>query len=107
MDYKYVRELMMRWDLTPKKLPFEKFLYESFNISYLIFVYTSHRVVVLGTTSAGKSAFVNHFFGLQVKRSAVGHIWSYSLLPSSSFASFPSPRKAKEWRRRMEKGEGK
>ena len=27
MDYKYVRELMMRWDLTPKKLPFEKFLY--------------------------------------------------------------------------------
>ena len=33
-----------------------------------------NRVVVLGTTSAGKSAFVNHFFGLQVKRSAVGHI---------------------------------
>lgn len=75
MDYKQVRELMMRWDLTPKKLPFEKFL-----------------VVVLGTTSAGKSAFVNHFFGLQVKRSAVGqmdtHFTLVEVLSKEKFAEY-------------------
>jgi hypothetical protein len=48
-DYWQVKQYMKAWDLTPKKLPFEKFV-----------------VLVLGTTSAGKSAFINHFLGYAI-----------------------------------------
>eukprot|EP01133_Synstelium_polycarpum_P015332 gene15332-18171_t len=72
-DYWLIRRLMKKWDLLPKKLPFPKFL-----------------VVVLGTTSAGKSSFINNFFGMQVKRSAIGqldtHFTLVETIPKDQFA---------------------
>eukprot|EP01126_Amoeba_proteus_P066012 TRINITY_DN9485_c0_g1_i7.p1 TRINITY_DN9485_c0_g1~~TRINITY_DN9485_c0_g1_i7.p1 ORF type:complete len:435 (-),score=82.94 TRINITY_DN9485_c0_g1_i7:885-2189(-) len=52
-DYEKVKELMKRWNVIPSKLPFEKF-----------------AILVQGTTSAGKSSYVNNFFGLTVKKAA-------------------------------------
>lgn len=56
-DYWKIKQLMKRWHLTPKKLPFDKFV-----------------VLLLGVTSAGKSAFVNHFFTLPCKKSSAGQL---------------------------------
>jgi len=51
-DYYTARALMEQWKLTPKKLPFPKFV-----------------TLLLGSTSSGKSAFVNHHFGCVVRKS--------------------------------------
>jgi hypothetical protein len=56
-DYFRVRQLMKRWDLVPKKLPFEKFV-----------------VLLLGSTSAGKSALVNHLVKIPCKKSTAGQL---------------------------------
>uniref|UniRef100_A0A6B2L0E9 PX domain-containing protein n=1 Tax=Arcella intermedia TaxID=1963864 RepID=A0A6B2L0E9_9EUKA len=52
-DYETMKQMMKRWEIVPTKLPFEKFV-----------------VLVLGTTSAGKSSWVNNFFGLACKKAA-------------------------------------
>lgn len=51
-DYHQARTLMEMWKLTPKKLPFPKFV-----------------TLLLGSTSSGKSAFVNHHFGCVARKS--------------------------------------
>jgi hypothetical protein len=51
-DYHAARALMEQWKLTPRKLPFPKFV-----------------TLLLGSTSSGKSAFVNHHFGCVVRKS--------------------------------------
>lgn len=51
-DYLTARSLMEQWKLTPKKLPFPKFV-----------------TLLLGSTSSGKSAFVNHHFGCVARKS--------------------------------------
>lgn len=51
-DYHAARGLMEQWKLAPKKLPFPKFV-----------------TLILGSTSSGKSAFVNHHFGCVVRKS--------------------------------------
>lgn len=51
-DYHQARTLMEMWKLTPKKLPFPKFV-----------------SLLLGSTSSGKSAFVNHHFGCVARKS--------------------------------------
>lgn len=52
-DYKEIRSMLAANNVEPKKLPFGKFL-----------------VLLLGTTSTGKSAYVNHIFGISCKKSA-------------------------------------
>lgn len=57
MDYYEIQQLAKKYNVASSKLPFQKFV-----------------VLTLGTTSAGKSSFINHFFGYPFH--------SFILLPS-------------------------
>lgn len=51
-DYLDIRNLLSYYEIIPKKMPFNKYV-----------------VLLLGTTSTGKSAYVNHLFGINCKKS--------------------------------------
>lgn len=51
-DYLEIRNLLSYYEIIPKKMPFNKYV-----------------VLLLGTTSTGKSAYVNHLFGINCKKS--------------------------------------
>lgn len=77
-DYQDIRKLSERWHVPPKRMPFQKFV-----------------ISCLGTTSAGKSSFINYFYRTQCKKSAVSqldtHYTVVETVPAEEFAKF-SPR---------------
>lgn len=76
-DYQDIRKLSERWNVPPKRMPFQKFV-----------------ISCLGTTSAGKSSFINHFYRTQCKKSAVSqldtHYTVVETVPAEEFAKFSS-----------------
>lgn len=52
-DLDRLQALSAYWQVETREIPFEKFV-----------------VLVLGTTSAGKSSWINHFFGVNIKKTA-------------------------------------
>lgn len=80
-DYEDIRRLSERWQIPPKKFPFQKFV-----------------ISCLGTTSAGKSSFINHFYRCSVKKSAVGqldtHFTVIETVSPEEFTKYSPQRKA-------------
>jgi len=74
-DYYDVQQLAKKYTVSPSKLPFQKFV-----------------VLTLGTTSAGKSSYINHFFGIGVKKEADAqqdvNFTIVEVVPSAIFEKF-------------------
>jgi len=72
-DYNRLEEIMLRWKLENNHQPFNK-----------------NVVTILGTTSSGKSSFVNHFFQVGIKKVALEqmdtHFTIVETIPEAEFA---------------------